>query len=210
MTGGTGGRGAALRVQGPQLALRYPALRDVPAFFALGRDRRVTRFFSWGPYRHQDEARDWVRSLPARRTRGEALEFAIVDGSDTPIGLILLCELAVRDRRAIVGTWLGRSHWGTGANAEAKALIAALAFGPLRLRRLAAYADVRNERSQRALERVGFTREGVLRDYHRHADRPRTVALYSLLQREWRASPLAAVPARISGSAPPAFRPPAR
>ena len=167
----------------------------------------MTRYFSWGPYRDEEQPRAWVRSLAARRARGAALEFAIVDASDAPIGVILLSELSARDRRAIVGTWLGRAHWGTGANAEAKALIAALAFGPLRLRRLAAYADLRNVRSQEALERVGFTREGVLRDYHRHAGRPRTVVLYSLLHREWRASSLAAVPARVSGVVPKPFRP---
>ncbi|HWH10609.1 MAG TPA: GNAT family protein, partial [Solirubrobacteraceae bacterium] len=46
------------------------------------------------------------------------------------------------------GTWLGRAHWGTGANRDAKALIARLAFGSLGLERLGAYADVRNLRSQ--------------------------------------------------------------
>ncbi len=198
---------AALRVQGPTLALRYPAARDARALLALAGDRRVTRYFSWGPYRDEAQPRAWVRSLAARRASGAALEFAIVDASDTPIGVILLAELAARDRRAIVGTWLGHAHWGTGANAEAKALVAALAFGPMRLLRLAAYADLRNTRSQEALRRVGFTREGVLRDYHRHAGRPRTVVLYSLLHREWRTSPLARVPARVNGAVPKAFRP---
>jgi ribosomal-protein-alanine N-acetyltransferase len=196
-----------LRVEGPSLALRYPAMHDAPALYALASDARVTRYFSWGPYRDEEEPRAWLRSLPGRRASGAALELAIVDASDRPVGIILLCELSARDRRAIVGTWLGRAHWGTGANAEAKALITALAFGPLGLRRLAAYADVRNVRSQEALERLGFSREGVLRDYQRHADRPRTVALYSLLQREWRDSPLAAVPVSIVGTVPRAFLP---
>ncbi len=201
-------RASRLRVDGPSLALRYPVSRDAPALYALASDARVTRYFSWGPYRDQDEPRAWVRSLPARRARGVALELAVVDIADAPIGIVLLSEISLRDRRAIVGTWLGRAHWGTGANAEAKALVAALAFGPLGLRRLGAYADVRNRRSQQALQRVGFTREGALRDYHRHGDRPRTVAVYSLLYREWRASPLAGVPARISGRVPKAFLPP--
>src|SRR5271154_4397595 len=151
-----------LRVDGPNLALRYPARRDATALYGLASDARVTRYFSWGPYRDPEEARAWVRSLPPRRANGTALEFAIVDASDVPIGIIMLCEFAARDHRAIVGTWLGRAHWGTGANDEAKALISALAFGPLGLRRLAAYADVRNLRSGAALERIGFTREGEL------------------------------------------------
>jgi ribosomal-protein-alanine N-acetyltransferase len=132
---------------------------------------------------------------------------AIVDDTDTPLGVIMLAEFVRRDRRAVVGTWLGRRHWGSGANAHAKALAFALAFGPLRLRRVGAYADVRNARSQAALLRLGFLREGILRDYHRHGDRARTVALYSLLAADWRRSPLARTPARVSGTVPRGFLP---
>ncbi len=81
-----------------------------------------------------------------------------------------LTELSRRDRRAVVGTWLGRSHWGTGANRESKALIAHLAFRLFGLERLGAYADLDNPRSQRALANVGFQREGVLRRWHRHGN----------------------------------------
>jgi N-acetyltransferase len=199
-------RSRSLRVAGPSLALRYPAERDAAALLAVAGDARVTRYFSWGPYRREAEPLAWVRSLPARRRRGTALEFVIVDAADTPIGVILLSELAPRDRRAVVGTWLGRAHWGTGANVEAKALVAALAFGPMRLQRLGAYADARNVRSQAALERLGFVREGVLRDYHRHGGQPRTVLLYSLLLGEYAASPLSGVPARVTGLVPKPFR----
>jgi ribosomal-protein-alanine N-acetyltransferase len=73
-------------------------------------------------------------------------------------------------------------HWGTGANRETKALVAHLAFGPLRLERVGAYADVRNARSQAALERLGITREGTMHAFHRHDDVPRDVVLYSLLR----------------------------
>jgi ribosomal-protein-alanine N-acetyltransferase len=196
----------ALRVDGDGLALRYPARRDAEALFALGRDPRVTRWFSWGPYRDAQQARDWIGTLPRRRAAGKALEFVIVDDADAPLGVILLTEFAPRDRRAVVGTWLGRAHWGTGVNAHAKALLIALAFGPLGLRRLGAYADVRNARSEAALERLGFRREGVLRDFHRHDDRPRTVALYSLLPADWRRNAASKRPARVSGTVPAPFR----
>jgi ribosomal-protein-alanine N-acetyltransferase len=145
--------------------------------------------------------------LPARRAGGEALELVVVDDGDVAIGVTLLSELSHRDRRAVVGTWLGRAHWGTGANRETKALICRLAFERLDLERLAAYADVRNARSQAALERLGFTREGVLRAFHRHRGEARDVALYSLLRADWEHGELATVPAAIEGVVPPAFAP---
>jgi ribosomal-protein-alanine N-acetyltransferase len=122
------------------------------------------------------------------------------------IGITLLSEFSKRDRRCVVGTWLGRPHWGTGANLEVKALVARLAFERLGIERLGAYADLRNGRSQVALERVGFEREGVLRAFHRHGDEPRDVATYALLRADWPRSPLASVKARISGEPPAAFR----
>jgi ribosomal-protein-alanine N-acetyltransferase len=129
----------------------------------------------------------------------------VIDGAGRPIGITLLSELSRRDRRAVVGTWLGRAHWGTGANREAKALVCHLAFGALGLERLGAYADVRNTRSQSALERIGFEREGILRGFHRHRGQARDVVLYSLLRSDWEGGELARVPVRIDGVPPEAF-----
>ncbi len=66
---------------------------------------------------------------------------------------------------------------------------------------------MRNGRSQRALEKVGFVREGVLRSFHRHGDEPRDVVVYSMLRAEWEQSDHARVPVEITGAVPPAFAP---
>lgn len=194
-----------MELHGPTLTLRYATIDDADALLALGGDPQVTRFFSWGPYQRIEEPRAYIGTLAGRRERGEQLDLLIVHRADGPIGVVGLSELARRDRRAVVGTWLGRRWWGTGANAEAKALVAHLAFLQLGLERLGAYADVENARSQAALERIGFVREGVLRDFHRHGARVRDVAVFGLLRAEWEASPLAAVPVALHGEPPPAF-----
>lgn len=197
----------ALTVEGPSLALRYPTLEDAPALFELGSDPAVTRFFSWGPYRDVAEAEAYVEGLAAKRERGELLEFLVVHREDGPVGITGLSELSRRDRRAIVGSWLGHRWWGTGVNAEAKALVTALAFGPLGLERLTALAGSANGRSQVALERLGFRREGVLRAYHRHGDRVHDVVVFGLLRAAWERSPLARVPVQVSGEPPAAWQP---
>jgi ribosomal-protein-alanine N-acetyltransferase len=194
-----------LTVRGAGLTLRYPRVDDAAALFALGSDPEVTRFFSWGPYLKASEAEAWLRTLPARREAGVALELAIVDDRVGLVGITLLCEFSSRDRRCTVGTWLGRPHWGSGANLKAKALLAQLAFGALGVERLGAYADVQNTRSQVALERLGFMREGILRAFHRHGGKPRDVVSYALLREDWQGSQLAVVPAAIDGDPPSAF-----
>jgi N-acetyltransferase len=124
-----------LVVRGPRLALRYATPVDAPRLFALGRDPAVTRFFSWGPYTSLEQPEAYIAAMPARRERGQQLDLAIVDAQDEPIGITGLSELSRRDRRATVGSWLGHRWWGSGANQEAKALIAALAFRRLGLER---------------------------------------------------------------------------
>jgi [ribosomal protein S5]-alanine N-acetyltransferase len=190
---------------GPSLTLRYASADDVPALFELGSDAEVTRFFSWGPYTSPDQPAAYVAGLAGERERGERLDFLIVRNGVGPIGVTGLIEPSGRDRRAVVGTWLARADWGTGANAESKALIAHLGFRVLGLERLGAYADVENGRSHAALERIGFSREGVLRRWHRHGEQVHDVVLFSWLEQEWMLSPLSELAVRVTGAPPPAF-----
>jgi [ribosomal protein S5]-alanine N-acetyltransferase len=194
-----------VEVLGPTLTLRYAAGADAGALLELGADAEVTRFFSWGPYTAIDEPLAYIEGLAAERERGERLDFLIVDRQRGPLGVIGISELDRRDRRAVVGTWLGRAHWGSGANAQSKALIAHLAFNILGIERLGAYADLDNPRSQAALSRLGFQHEGVLRRWHRHGEQVHDVLVYSWLKEEWQRSPLAEVSVEVRGDPPPAF-----
>ena len=194
-----------LCVRGPRLALRYATSADAGRLFALASDPAVTRFFSWGPYTSVSQPEAYIAGLAGKRSAGELLDFLIVHPSDGPIGVTGLSELARRDRRATVGSWLGHAWWGSGANFEAKAMISALAFERLGFDRLTAWANTRNGRSQRALERIGFRREGVLTAWHRHGDRVHDVVIFGLLRAAWEHSPLHDVPVTIEGTPPPAF-----
>ncbi len=191
-----------LEVRGPSLTLRLPAPRDIAALHALASDPEVTRWFSWGPYRSEDEPRAWVEQADARRERGERLEL-VVERDGEVAGVTTLMEHSRRDRRAMVGTWLGRAHWGTGVNAASKALILHLAFRTMALHRVGAYANVHHERSQRALERLGFRREGVLRAWHLHPDGFHDVVVFGLLAGEW----AGAEGVEVRGELPEPFRP---
>jgi len=197
---------AALTVAGPALRLRYATPADAPRLLELASDADVTRYFSWGPYRDVSQPLAYIESLAGKRERGELLDFLVVDSEDGPIGVTGLSELARRDRRATVGSWFGRRWWGSGANLESKALIAALAFRTLGMDRVTAWANTRNGRSQVALERVGFQREGVLRAWHRHGDTLHDVVVFGLTRPAWERSALHELPVEIEGTAPDAFR----
>ncbi|HEY6758303.1 MAG TPA: GNAT family protein [Baekduia sp.] len=191
-----------MELRGPHLTLRLPDPDDAPALLELARDPEVTRWFSWGPYTGVDEPLAWIAEQEGRRGGGVQLDFVVHDREHGPIGVTGLGELNGRDRRAMVGTWLGRAHWGSGANAESKALVAHLAFGICGLERLGAYSNPDNARSARALERIGFTREGTLRGWHRHGDRQLDVHVFGLLRGDWDAGPLRDVKVAAIGTPP--------
>jgi ribosomal-protein-alanine N-acetyltransferase len=194
-------------VRGPSLSLRYARPADADALFEAGSDPDVTRFFSWGPYTDRDEPLQFVDWLAKQRDSGERLEFAIAGADDRLLGITGLSDFSLRDRRATVGTWLARPHWGTGVNRESKALVLALAFRRLGLQRVTALASPDNPRSLAALERIGFEQEGVLRSFHIHRGERRDVAILRLLREDWEAGPLADVPVEFEGDPPPQFIP---
>lgn len=189
---------------GPVLTLRYPEPGDAAALFRGASDPLVSRWFSW-TYETEDDPARWIASRAEAREAGAWLEWVIEHPEHGVVGITGLSEPSLRDRRAVMGSWLARTVWGTGVNHEAKALLTRIAFEGCGFERIGAYASIENPRSQRALEKLGWQREGTLRSYHRHKGMVRDVHLYSLLRGEWQASTLAAIPGEVDGDPPPAF-----
>jgi ribosomal-protein-alanine N-acetyltransferase len=192
-------------VRGPHFSLHLLRETHAPELYELGRHSEVTRFFSWEPYKAVEEAASFIASLDRQREAGERLELGIFGNEGELLGITGFSEFSRRDRRAILGTWLGRPFWGSGANRESKALVLALAFRSLGLLRVTALASPQNVRSVAALQRLGFVHEGVLRGWHVHGGVPRDVAVLRMLRDEWERTPLAEVPVEVDGEPPPQF-----
>ena len=191
-----------LRVEGPNLTLRLAGPDDAEQLFRLGSDPVTTKYMSWGPYTDIAQAERFIAGMPGQVERGEELGFLVVRGGEV-LGVTAFTERRPRDRSVVIGTWLGRDHWGTGVNTEAKALMAALAFRAMGIERLSVWAAVTNGRSRAALAKVGFTEEGVLRRFHLHGDTSHDCVVGSILADEYPEGPLADIPVRIEGEVPP-------
>lgn len=90
---------------------------------------------------------------------------------------------------AIGWTWLGSRFWRTGVNTDAKLQLMSRAFDDLGCVRVVWHTDVKNERSQAAIARLGATREGLLRKHKRRPDGSwRDTVLFSMLDTEWPAA----------------------
>ncbi len=114
--------------------------------------------------------------------------FAVIDrASGNAIGSTRFLDISARDRHVEIGwTWYGRAYWRTPINTESKYLLLKHAFEDLGCIRVALKTDSRNERSQRAIERIGAVREGILRRVViMHDGYQRSSVYYSILDDEW-------------------------
>ncbi|MEV1330481.1 bifunctional pyridoxamine 5'-phosphate oxidase family protein/GNAT family N-acetyltransferase [Micromonospora costi] len=103
------------------------------------------------------------------------------------VGSTSYYEVDPQRRSVAIGhTFLGRPWWRTGINTEAKLLLLGRAFDELGAVRVVWHTDIRNERSQRAIERLGATREGVLRKHRLRPDGSwRDTVQYAMTVDEW-------------------------
>jgi len=168
-----------------RVRLRWLADADIPALFAIFGDPEVTRY--WGFKILADEVsaatllEDIRRNFHARTLFQWGVE---VIGGDL-VGTCTLSQLDPINRRAELGFALGRAFWGQGYMAAALPTVIAFAFGQLGLHRMFADIDPRNARSIRVLNRLGFRREGILREHYLVQGEPQDAVVYGLLRSEW-------------------------
>jgi RimJ/RimL family protein N-acetyltransferase len=118
----------------------------------------------------------------------EYISWATVDvETDRAVGSTRFLDIAPEHGRLEIGwTWIAPSHQRTAVNSEAKLLQLTYAFEELGANRVALKTDLRNERSQAAIARIGGVREGVLREQLRMPDGyMRSSVYFSILAAEW-------------------------
>jgi RimJ/RimL family protein N-acetyltransferase len=174
--------------QTARLSLRPLAPADVPAFFTLFSDPVVARYLSAPPMTEPAQAGEKIRSIMQHYEAGDLLQLAIERREDKELlGTCTLHQMHRQNRRAELGYVLGSAWWGQGYMHEALVAFVGHAFGVLKLHRLEADIDPRNQNSAKSLERLGFQREGLLRERWIVAGEVSDSALYGLLASEWRA-----------------------
>jgi RimJ/RimL family protein N-acetyltransferase len=147
--------------------------------------------FAWMPVdmaSSRDALHDWLFDTLAAARQGSTVPYAIVSAGDGRVlGSTRFLELRFEHVRAEIGwTWVTRSAWSTGANAETKLLLLEHAFETAGLRRVEFKTDARNERSRGALLAMGATFEGILRKHMVVRDAgARDSAYYSVIDDEW-------------------------
>ena len=168
-----------------RLRLRMVREEDAEALFDVFGDADVTRYWSHPPLRDLDAARALVAEIHGLWRARTLLQWGIATRTDDRVvGTATLAEWNRAHRRAEIGFALGRAHWKRGYVAEALPAVCGFGFERMGLHRIEADTDPRNEGSIRALERLGFRREGHLRQrYFQHGEH-QDALVYGLLAGE--------------------------
>jgi ribosomal-protein-alanine N-acetyltransferase len=170
-----------------RISLRWISNQDVDALYDIFSDPEVMRYWSTPPLPDRDAAVDLMNEIQEGFRQQTLLKWGIARRTDDAlIGTTTLYNLDFSNRRAEMGYALGREHWGQGYMAEALQALLAYCFDVLDLRRIEADVDPRNAASIQTLERLGFQREGLLRERWEVDGEIQDALFYGLLREEWK------------------------
>jgi len=155
---------------------------DVPKLVAICRDEEIRRWTRVPTLYGIVAARAWVDESRSLVSAGISAPFAIVASDDDRLlGSISLMRFTWEHARGEVGYLLGSEARGRGHATRAVQLVCAWGFAALGLERIELLAATGNRPSHRVAERAGFTREAVLRSYHKLHDAAFDMVAFGLL-----------------------------
>lgn len=175
-------------LQGENARLEPLEARHAEGLFAIGQDEKIWRYLLRPKLASVGDAQFFVEEARKVAATGTQIPFAIIDQrSNRVAGSTRYLDIRPNDRAIEIGyTWVGSDFQRTAINTECKYLLLRHAFEELGAVRVTLKTDGRNEQSQRAIERLGAVREGVLRKHMMVWDGYiRDTVYYSILDSEW-------------------------
>lgn len=159
-------------------------MEDARAVFETwAQDPEVTRTMTWTPHEDMDVTRSVLRRMIDAWERGARFTYMILErDSKQAVGMI---EIRPEGHKAEIGYVLARKYWNRGYMSEAAAALRDWAFSQPEIFRLYATTSVTNIGSQRVMEKIGMTREGLMRRYVIHpnvSSEPIDSYLYALVK----------------------------
>jgi ribosomal-protein-serine acetyltransferase len=175
---------------GGDIILRRFEERDAEAVFSAVRAnlQHLHTFLLWAVEDYSlSSAREFIAAADHEADEGKSLSFGIFEGNQV-IGSIGFCNVSRVSRRAEIGYWIGLPHQGRGIVTEACKLLIDHAFNDLGLNRVEIRCATGNRRSRAIPERLGFVREGTLRQSEWRHTHFNDTAIFGMLKKDWKAA----------------------
>lgn len=175
-----------IQLRTERLLLRPLIATDAPALFEVFSDEKVMRYWSGAAWNSIDQAHAKIAQYQLALAENESLGLGIINSqTNLVIGTCSLFHLDAQCRRAEIGYGMASTAWGKGYMREALAALINFGFEKLDLNRIEADIDPRNQASLRSVERLGFIKEGHLRERWIVDGEVSDSSIYGLLRRDW-------------------------
>jgi RimJ/RimL family protein N-acetyltransferase len=169
---------------GDKIYLRPLEQDDSPHFVQWLNDPEIQRLTLRARPLTQDDEADYINQM--RRSHTDIAFVIAAHANDTPVGGTALHQIDWRNRHAALGITIGdQLNWGKGYGTDATRLMVRYAFATLNLNRVWLQVLEYNERAIRCYEKVGFKKEGLLRQEHFREGRYWDTHLMAMLRQDW-------------------------
>jgi [ribosomal protein S5]-alanine N-acetyltransferase len=170
-----------------RVRLRQLGEEDVSSLFRIFGDPEVAQYWGHSVLSDIGAAKALLADIHRQFGQKTLFQWGVeIVASGEIAGTCTFASLDLENRRGEVGFALAKCFWGFGYMTEALPALLRFGFNEMRLHRVWADTDPRNERSIRTLERLGFEREGLLREHYLVHGEPQDAIVYGLLRSGWR------------------------
>lgn len=170
-----------------RLFLRKLSLNDAGTLFNYWSDPDVTKYLNVTTFKNKEQAYSMIRLLNSLYNNKDGIRWAIVTKKDdTVIGTCGYNNWIKKSSRGEIGYELGKKYWGNGYATEAVKEIIKYGFKSMNLNRIEAFTVPEAASSINLLKKLGFKKEGMLRQYGYWNMRYWDENIYSLLKKDWK------------------------
>ncbi|NOU75773.1 GNAT family N-acetyltransferase [Paenibacillus sp. LMG 31458] len=175
-----------LILEGERVALLPMQISHITGLLEAAADPNIWAYMT--PLLSSADVEKFVHQALEEQKAGLGIPYSVYDKhTDAFVGSTRLFDISAQHRNLEIGhTWYNSQVWRTRVNTECKFLLLKHCFETLNLLRVQLKTDLRNERSQTAIARLGAQKEGILRQ-HRilHDGYIRDTVMFSILDTEW-------------------------
>ncbi len=161
--------------------------KDIPELIKNSREEIIWKPLSINGMDEQILIAHYLEAIEATK-KGEEYAF-VIEHKETKeiIGSTRYLDIQTQHKKLEIGwTWIQTKYWGTKINPECKYLLLKHAFEELKCIRVQLKTNEENIRSQKAMEKIGAKREGILRKWRtRYNGTVHNVHFFSIIDEEW-------------------------
>ncbi len=170
------------------VTLKPLAIGEAQSYLDIGGDKDIWSYLFPEPFKSVDDAEKWIKSMLHRSQTVGDVPFSVYDNATGRLaGSSSYLDVRAEHGGLEIGfTWYGKEFQRTHVNTATKLVLLTNAFEALKADRVQLQTDNRNKASQRAIERLGAVKEGVLRKHKTYPNGyVRDSVMYSVTIDEW-------------------------